>query len=40
MPAAIRDLAHQPVQGIDLAHQMPLPSPPIAGLQDISPMVA
>ena len=32
--------AHDPVERVDLAHQMPLPSPPIAGLQDISPIVA
>ena len=35
-----RSPAHDAVEGVDLAHQMPLPSPPIAGLHDISPIVA
>ena len=27
MPASVSDLAHQAVQGVDLAHQMPLAEP-------------
>jgi len=32
--------AHQTVERIDLTDQMALAEPPIAGLQDIAPMVA
>ena len=38
-PAPVGCPAHDAVQGVDLPDQMPLPRPPMAGLQDISPMV-
>jgi hypothetical protein len=38
-PSAVDRPTHDGVERIDLAHRCPLPSPPIAGLHDISPIV-